>query len=191
MNVEAIVIRKIPVREHDQLVVLYSREFGKMSAAARGSLRIHSKQALAIDEGNLIHCDLVSGKAGPIMTGAQSVRSFSGAKQSSVRWAAAQFFLQAVDAIAFDEQPDAHLWESLLSALVLLDGSPDEAALSVFRGCQGSLLEALGYGRQSDAILTSDVANRSPMDEQFEAIAQRRLSALDLFYDVAAGRHVW
>jgi recombinational DNA repair protein (RecF pathway) len=110
VNIEAIVIRKVPIREHDQLVVLYSESMGKMAASARGSLRAHSTQALAIDEGNRISCELVDGKSGPIMTGAQASRSFSHIKGSPLRWAAAQFFLQAVDAIVYEAQPDAHLW---------------------------------------------------------------------------------
>ncbi|MEK9209067.1 MAG: DNA repair protein RecO, partial [Patescibacteria group bacterium] len=184
MNIEAVVIRKVPVREHDQLAVLYSREAGKMTAAARGSLRMHSKQALALDEGNLIHCELVNGKAGPIMTGAQAVRSYSGAKSSSIRWAAVQFFLQTIDTLVYDAQPDEHLWSCLTGILTQLDETTDDTALTVFRRCQGLLLETLGYGVQHPSAFASAGMNRGAMDEQFEAIAQRRLTALDLFYDV-------
>ncbi len=191
MNIEATVIRKMPIREHDQLVVLYSREVGKMTAAARGSLRIHSKQALALDEGNLIHCELVDGKAGPIMTGAQAVRSYSSAKSSVLRWAAAQFFLQTIDALVYDEQPDVLLWSCLTDTLTRLDEAADGDALSVFRRCQGSLLEVLGYGARNETAVASVRIHRGAMDEQFEVIAQRRLTALDLFYDVAARQYSW
>lgn len=186
MNIEAIVIRKVPIREHDQLVVLYSESMGKMAASARGSLRAHSTQALAIDEGNRISCELVDGKSGPIMTGAQASRSFSHIKGSPLRWAAAQFFLQAVDAIVYEAQPDAHLWGCLCSVLGELDAARDEHVLTLFRQGQGAMLDAFGYGTQDDATIASQVVSRSKMDEQFEAIAQRRLSSLDLFYDVAA-----
>lgn len=191
MNIEAVVIRKVPVREHDQLAVLYSREAGKMTAVARGSLRIHSKQALALDEGNLIHCELVNGKADPIMTGAQATRSYSGAKSSPVRWAAMQFFLQAIDTLVYDAQPDEQLWACLTSVLTRLDTATNDEALAVFRRCQGQFLGVLGYGIPSEAVVASAHINRGAMDEQFEVIAQRRLTALDLFYDVAARRHSW
>jgi len=191
MNIEAIIIRKIPVREHDQLVVFYSREEGKMTAVARGSLRLHSKQALALDEGNDVRCELVNGKAGPIMTGAQAVRSYSSAKSSPVRWAAVQFFLQAIDTLVFEEQPDVPLWDCMTSMLAQLDACSDGDVLAVFRRCQGQLLETLGYGGQQSATTASSYINRSAMDEQFEAIAQRRLTSLDLFYDVAARPNSW
>jgi DNA repair protein RecO len=186
MNIEAIVIRKLPIREHDQLVVLFSKEAGKMTVAARGSLRMHSKQALALDEGNVIRCELVDGKAGPIMTGAQAVRAYSSAKGSAVRWAAVQFFLQAVDVLVFDEQADLRLWSCLTAILARLDETGDEGAVQAFRLCQAQLLEVLGYGAQTVSVSTVARVSRGELDGQFEAIAQRRLTALDLFYEVAA-----
>lgn len=181
----------MPVREHDQLVVLYSKEAGKLKATARGSLRINSKQALALDDGNLIHCELVQGKAGPIMTGAQAVQTYSSAKTSPLRWAAAQFFLQAIDSLVFDEQPDNQLWSCLNDCLARLDSAPDNETVAIFRRCQGRLLESLGYGVPGDVSMASEQTNRGALDSQFEEIAQRRLTALDLFYEVAARRTMW
>lgn len=175
MHIEAVVIKKVPLREHDQLVVLYSRTAGKLAAVAKGSLRPHSKQALAIDEANLVQCELVAGKHGMIMTGAQSVRAYANVKSSFVRWAAAQFFLQAIDVLVYDAQPDERLWECLTGALAQLDVASDDAAVAVFRRCQHRLLETLGYGTCPEPAL----------DETFEQLAQRRLSALALLQDVA------
>lgn len=184
VHIEAIVIRKRPVREHDQFVVLYSRELGKLGALAKGSLRGHSKQAHALDEASTVRCELVEGKGGPIMTGAQSVRSLSGAKRSPLVWASVQFFLQSIDAVVFDSQPDESLWSSLDATLLELDRADEHDVLEVFRTGQRRLLAALGYGnppRDDHARWT-----RSALDEQFETIAQKRLSSLDLLYDVAA-----
>lgn len=184
MHIEAIVIRKKPVREHDQLVVLYSRELGKITAVAKGSLRGHSRQALALDEGSLLRCELIDGRGGPIMTGAQSTRSLSNAKRSSVAWAAVQFFLQATDAVVFDAQPDAALWECLQETLLALDASSSADALSTYRSGQRRLLATLGYGRLAQE--TDERWGRCELDAQFEIIAQRKLTAIDLVYDVAA-----
>lgn len=188
MNIEAVVIKKIPIREHDQLVVLYSAQLGKCAAIAKGSLRGHSTQALALDEGNLIRGELVSGKTGFIMTGAQTMRGRAHAKSSPVRWAGAQCVLQIVDMLVYDHQPDAHLWACLTDALHRFDSIADDAVLATFRSVQGALLNVLGYGTQDEALLTSTRGNRTAMDEQFEHIAQRRLTAIDVFYDVAARR---
>ncbi|MCC6934443.1 MAG: DNA repair protein RecO [Candidatus Yanofskybacteria bacterium] len=182
MHVRAIVIRKIPVREHDQLVVLYTKEAGRLAATAKGSLRASSAQALALDEGNMIECELVQGRNGLLITGAQVSRAFSGAKSSVARWAAAQFFLQVIQLSVYDEQPDIQLWRHLVDVLEQVDGASADALLSVFRSCQGRMLEVLGYGASGAAQLVSHIG-RTPLDDRFEEIAQRRMASLDLLYD--------
>lgn len=183
MHIEAVVIRKIPVREHDQMVVLYTKEMGKLTAIAKGSMRARSTQALAIDEGNVIRCELVAGRSGPIMTGAQVVRAFSSAKGTVAGWAAAQFFLQVVSAAVYDEQPDAHLWACICDALHEMDATPRAELLGAFRRQQAAVLEVLGYGASGEHALQSAHAGRSSLDDRFEQIAQRSFSSLDLFYD--------
>ncbi len=185
MHIEAIVIRKQPIREYDQFVVLYSRELGKVSALAKGSLRPQSRQALSLDEGSRVQCELVEGRISPIMTGTQAITSLSGAKRDSRTWAAAQVFLQAVDTVVFDAQPDQELWDCLVSILDKLNSVAPSEVLTVYREGQEKLLRALGYG-QHQHHLASARWTRTTLDEQFEVIAQRRLSSIDFLYDVAA-----
>lgn len=173
---EALVITKATVREHDQLVTLYCRELGKTTAVAKSILKSHSVQALQLDNGNLIRCELVSGKGTPIITGAQAIRCYSRAKSSPLRWAAAQFFLQVVDVMVYDHQQDLKLFDCLLATFGELDRVPDDQVMPLFRRCQAELLGILGYG-------SSLVAGRE-LDDQYERIAQRRLATLTLFYDM-------
>lgn len=189
MIIEAVVVKKLPLREHDQLVVLYSKEAGKLSAVAKSSLRAHSKQGLALDEGNLIQCELVSGKAGYVMAGAQAIQAFHQWKSSPIRWAAMQFFLQVIDVIVYDGQSDPRLWVWLTETLARLENANDDDAVAAFRSCQTSLLATLGYGRPDADEMLLVCASRTAIDERFECIAQRHLAALDLFYDIAAQRH--
>ncbi len=184
VHIEAIVIRKRPIREYDQWVVLYSRELGKISALAKGSLRFHSRQALSLDEGSTMQCELIEGRSSPIMTGTQALRSLSNAKRDPRVWAAVQVFLQAVDTVVFDAQPDSTLWECLVGILSELEAATPESVLVVYRRGQGQLLEALGYGHQGEQERSLRWV-RTALDEQFEVIAQRRLSSIDLLYDVA------
>lgn len=185
MHIEAIVIRKQPIREYDQLVVLYSRELGKVSALAKGSLRPQSRQALSLDEGSRVHCELVEGRMSPIMTGTQAISSLSGAQRDARAWAAAQVFLQAVDTVVFDAQPDQELWDCLVGILDRLNSSSSSEVLTAYREGQEKLLYALGYGQQQRHMASARWA-RTALDEQFEVIAQRRLSSIDFLYDVAA-----
>jgi DNA repair protein RecO len=181
MNLSAIVIRRMPLREHDQLVVLYGQSTGRLAAVAKGSLRQGSRQAPALDEGNIVSCELVPGRTDlSIMTGSQAQRCWAQAKSSAASWAVAQFFLQAVDSIVYDAQPDPGLWTVLTSVLDELDSGADP--LTVLRRGQADMLEALGYGRRP---VPRPVAVRDGLDDEFDRIAQRHLTALDLVYHLA------
>jgi DNA repair protein RecO (recombination protein O) len=183
MLIEALVIKTSPTREHDKLVTLYSPELGKITAIAKSALKHGSVQALQLDAGNHIRCELVSGHGMPIITGAQAIRCFSGAKSSPVLWAAAQFFLQVVDVIVYDQQPDQELWTCLTDTLAEFDrGEP--AVLATMRRRQDELLGVLGYGRAEGPDADWSRSGRIEMDDAYERIAQRRLGTLDLFYDL-------
>ena len=170
MLTEAIIIKKVPRREHDQLVVLYSREHGKLAVVAKGSLKGSSRQRPALDEGNIIRGELVPSRAGmSILTAAQAQNCWRSLKASPTAWAAAQFFLEAVDVLVYDSQPDGALWNTLTGALAALDTTTDVPA--EFRRQQGILLDTLGYGRA-----------QVPLGEEFERIAGRAFRSLNLFY---------
>lgn len=180
MHVDAVVLRVQPIREHDQLVTLYTRQSGKMSVLAKGSLQRHSKQALALDVGNSIQCELVAGRAGVLMTGAQSVQCRSYAKHTPTGMAALFAITHTFTAVVFDAQADEQLWQWLTTALAALDQAPSGDELQVVRAQQAAFLSVLGYGAQTwDA---SWRAAPSPLDDAIDRIAQRRVGATDLLY---------
>lgn len=184
MLVEAIVIKKNPTREHDQLVTLYCRELGKTTGIARSILKAHSVQALQLDEGNLMRCELVPGKGSHIITGAQAVRCYSNLKASPAGCAAMQFFLQIVDTLVYDHQQDEALFACLTGTLAALDRVPAQDVVAVFRQCQRDLLGVLGYGYTIADI--SSRRGRTDTDDLYEQIAQKKLGTIDLFYEMVS-----
>lgn len=186
MHVDGLILRTAPSREHDRVVVLYTRQLGKVVAVARGSQRARSRQAPALDTGNTVRCELVAGRTMPIIAGAHAVRCHADAKRSPIRWAAAHCVLQAADAVVFDGQQDEALWSVLVGSLAALDEARDADAIGVLRTWQAHVLEALGYG--APATHAGSAAVRSVLDERFEQIAGRRLSSVDLLYRLAEGR---
>ncbi|HUO75542.1 MAG TPA: recombination protein O N-terminal domain-containing protein [Candidatus Paceibacterota bacterium] len=178
MHIEGIVIRKERRREHDQHVVLYTRQAGKLSVLAKSSLKNTSHQRAALDDGNLVRAELVPSRSGAfILTSAQAQSCWHTAKAAPQAWAAAQFFLEAVDVLVFDNQTDELLWDALTGALAALDGAAD--VMPTFRRCQGALLEALGYGTSPNP------------DEVFEQIAQRKFKSLELLYGLIGTADPW
>lgn len=161
MKTKAIVIKKTNVNEYDQMVTCYTEEFGTLRALARGICRPTSVQALHLDHLNLVEFELVYGRALPIITGAQVIDPSRVIKSSLARLAAAQFFVEVLDKISFENQRDPHLWQLLHNLLVSFNNTENEMLVNEFRSYQKKFLEVLGYAPQIQrcVVCATDVMN--------------------------------
>lgn len=144
MRTKAIIIKKQNTNEYDQLITCYTKEFGKITAIAKSILKHSSVQAMHLDVLNLVEFDLISGRATPIITGAQCINSHRQIKQSLPALASAQFFMEVLDKIVMDGEKDASLWEFLIGILEKLKSNTSNP-LPVLRNGQAELLKLLGY----------------------------------------------
>jgi DNA repair protein RecO len=178
MRINALVIRKQPTGEYDQLITCYAKELGKLTAVARSSLKSNSIQGQQLDVLNLVSFELVSGKYWPIITGAQCEKAFPVIKSSLPALAMSYFFLEAISKIVFDHQPDEKLWNFLADILEELDQNRISSAQFMER--QKNLLDILGYG--ADGQLAG--YDNMPIDLVFENLAARRFKSLDFLYSI-------
>lgn len=188
MRTKAIIIKKQPTNEYDELVTCYTEEFGKLTAVAKSILKGSSMQAMHLDNLNLVDFELINGKSMPIIAAAQTERSFRNIKSHLPLLAASQFFTDVIDKMVFDLQRDDSLWEFMLDVLEKLDSRVrPETALTFFRQQQFYMLGILGYGTEVASAVS--VANphyrgRSETDHTFEYALGSRLKSLDFIYSV-------
>ena len=144
MNIEAFVIKKQTTNEYDALVTLYSKEIGRVEAVAKSIMKPTSIQSMHVGAMNLITCDLVEGKSYPIITGAQSEKTFSKLKSNLSSLAIANYICESVYKMTFTYQADDELWNFLKSTFSDLntDKEQDHNALLKFGS---ELLSVLGY----------------------------------------------
>lgn len=149
MHLKAFVIRKQQANEYDQQVTLYSKELGRVDAVAKSILKPNSIQAMHLDDMNLISCELVEGRAYPIITGAQSKRAFSGLKSNLSSLAVANYICESIYKMTFVYQSDENLWEFIADSFDCLDAerSADLKTLTKFGG---RLLSVLGYSPNTE-----------------------------------------
>lgn len=157
MRTKAIVIRKMAAGEHDQMVTLYSEDFGTMRAMARGSFRPTSLQSMHVETLNLIDFEVIHGRAWPIISSAMMLSSYDGIKTSLPKLAAVQFFTEVLDKIAFENEKDTKLWEFLNTMLADFDGAAEADTLPLFRNYQAEFLKVLGYAPQIDRCVVCSV----------------------------------
>ena len=173
MRTKAIIIKKQPTNEYDELITCYTQEFGKLTAVAKSVLKGSSMQAMHLDNFNLVDFELINGRSIPIIAAAQSENSFRNIKSSLPTLAVAQFFMDVLDKMVFDLQKDESLWEFMIDVLEKLDSRvKPETALTFFRQQQFYLLGVMCYHSGDD------------LDRDFEYALGTRLRSLDFIYRV-------
>lgn len=148
MRTKAIVIRKMQANEYDQIVTLYSEDYGTMRAMARGVCKPTSVQSMHLELLNAIEFEVIHGKSMPIISSAVMSRQHREVKDSLSKLAAVQFFTEVLDKIAFENEKDAGLWEFLNTMLVDFDTASATDVLPLFRKHQAGFLKVLGYAPQ-------------------------------------------
>lgn len=146
---QAIIIKKTPVKEHDELVVCYSKEGGKKTYIAKSVFRHTSRQASHLDLFNLIDFSAVKGNGHPIIASAVCLNAFQNLKSNLQALSVAHFISDVFDKAVLAEQTDEKLWNYLSNWLVKLD----ELAISkhivwpvVMKSVQQEIAQTMGYG---------------------------------------------
>ncbi|MBI2669769.1 MAG: DNA repair protein RecO [Candidatus Yanofskybacteria bacterium] len=154
-KMQAVVLKKIPIREYDELVICYTKDAGKQVYQVKSVLLPTSKQAGHLDILNLVDFSLVTPKSfasgqsknsHPIITSAYCLEAFPRLKSSLSAMAAAFFLLECFDKLIFEGEPDSKLWNFLISKLHYYD-TPLESTRTalVIADSRQELLKILGY----------------------------------------------
>ncbi|MEK7615941.1 MAG: DNA repair protein RecO [Patescibacteria group bacterium] len=114
---QAIVLKKQPIREHDELIMCYTQHAGKQRYVAKSSQLASSLQGSHLDVLNHISFNLVAGKHFDILASAQAVNTFPELKSSLSALANTFFILECFDKLVYDNEPDEKLWQFLLDRL--------------------------------------------------------------------------
>lgn len=161
-----VVIKKTDIGEYNQLVTLYTAEFGKVTAIAKSLKKPSSKQAGHLDIFNLTDFLIVPGKNYPIITSAQNVETFSRLKSSLPAISTGFFILEAFNRLVYDHEKDPALWDFLNDSLYKLNEEKEE---NILDDIKKELLNVLGYSRN---------LNSKEADYFLESLGYKKFSSL-------------
>ncbi|MFH1206981.1 MAG: DNA repair protein RecO [Patescibacteria group bacterium] len=113
---EGIVLKHSPWREADRIIVLFSRDYGKMSVVARSARKISSKLAGSIEPVTLLLVSVVRGKRYDTLAGAEEIYTYPLLRRSLPATAMAMLIGEVIDRSMFPSQNDRQIF-------VLLDQS--------------------------------------------------------------------
>ncbi len=171
---DAIVIRLVDFSETSCVVTLFSRDYGKIAALAKGARRPKGPFDSALDL--LTVCRIVflhkSSDALDLLTEAKMVRRFRSASRSLPHLYAAYYIAELLAALTDDADPHEELFDAALAAITALDELADvEATVVRFELetlrilghlpsvdlCTGCGMEIVGEGRVAFGLLTGGV----------------------------------
>lgn len=150
-SASAIVLRRIDLGEKDRILTILSREHGKMSAVAKGARRPGSKLGGASEPMTYSRMFLSSGRDLDVLTQAEVKESFPNAKSSITSVAYGVYMLELADRFLEDHQPNPDLFDTLLSAMYVLESGTDPEITGRYFELQ--LLSILGYDPHYDTCL--------------------------------------
>lgn len=151
----AIVLRRINIGETDRIVTLYTREKGKLSSIAKGARRHLSKLAGATELFTYGRYFLASGRELDIITQTEVKESFPGIRKDLNRIAHATYICEMVNAFVEEREANYGIFDTLLSALYLLESEVDPEVVA--RYFELNLMSLMGYRPELDQCIRCDV----------------------------------
>mgnify|MGYP001048374609 CR=1 FL=1 len=109
-KVEAIIITHREYGEADRLLVIYSREAGKINAIAKGVRRAHSRKAGHLEPFTRTLLMLAHGKSLWIVTQAETVEAYSPIKEDLLKTGYAAYILELLNKLTSEEEPNPALY---------------------------------------------------------------------------------
>jgi DNA repair protein RecO (recombination protein O) len=163
------VVKKQNTNEYDQLITCYTEEFGRLTAIAKSILKKSSLQAMHLDVLNLVEFELVNGRAMPIIASAHSENIFKNIKGSMKKFAVANFFMDVIDKLIFDNEKDPKIWNLLTAVMAELNTAEENKAIKILRNGQKEFLRISGYSPRTDncAICLTKVDNQEELDHEW------------------------
>ena len=128
-NYTAVILKKQPFGEADEIVTLYTQELGKLRVLAKSSKAAASKLQHALQSLFLIDARVAGSKDFPKIIGAEIKNSFPGIRQNLTAAKYAFYGVELVLKFSPDEQKNQSLFELLKDFLSFLDTALDNAEL--------------------------------------------------------------
>lgn len=145
-SVEALVLRRFDWGEADRLVVLYSREQGKLRAVAKGVRKMRSRKAGHLEPFTHVKLLLGRGRDIDIITQAEAINLNQNLREDILLASYASYLVELLDRFTAEEGPNRALFRLLLESLGRLGSGLDPGI--VMRYYEIRLLDLAGYRPQ-------------------------------------------
>lgn len=143
----AFVLKKEGRGEADEILTLYTKEFGKLNVLARGIKKMKSKLRSAIDLFYLSEIEFIQGKIYKTLTDAIPIEKFKKIRKNLIKLKVAQKISETLDDLIKGEERDEKTWNLLKETFKKLNADilKTKAYLLIYYYFLWNLLSILGY----------------------------------------------
>jgi DNA repair protein RecO (recombination protein O) len=142
-HAEAVVLRHNDWGEADRILVLYTREMGKIRAIAKGVRKIRSRKAGHLEPFTRVHLYMARSRDLPIITQAETVEAYQPLREDLLRTGYAAYLIELLDRFTSEEGENRQLYTLLTDSLARLAADP--IPWLVVRYYEIRLLDLLGF----------------------------------------------
>lgn len=171
---ESIILKRRNVGEGDRILTLFARQFGKISASARGVRKVSSKRGPHIEVFNRVIVTLHKGAGLDTLTEVSPVASYEAIRKDLQRVGAAYYLCELVDGLLPDGQAHEDVFALLCDAFETLAKVKKERIGVLRERFTAALLRALGYLERGRKPPTG------ALDSYVEQLLERRLKTVRL-----------
>jgi len=152
---EAIVLRRTDFGEADRLLTLYTRDFGKIRAIAKGARKPQTRKTGHVELFMRTDFLLAKGKSIDIITQAELVEAYAQLRTDLVRTTYAAYAAELIDSLTAEADRDLDKYNLLANALDWISSDNDlllaaryyELRLLAYAGLQPQLFRCVHCGR--------------------------------------------
>lgn len=140
---EAVVLRHSDYGEADRILVLYTRENGKVRAIAKGARKIRSRKAGHLEPFTRVSLQMAQGRDMPIVTQAETIDAYLPLREDLLKTGYAAYVAEMIDRFFYEEGENQAVYRLLTDTLERISSLPD-AQLAI-RYFELHLLDLLGF----------------------------------------------
>jgi DNA repair protein RecO (recombination protein O) len=151
---QGIILKQTKLGEFDKIVTIYSPEFGKLRAVAKGACRPRSKLGGNVEPLTHSLMLLAKGRNLDIVTQSQTINGFLALKSDLWRMACGLYILELIDSFTIEGGENRPLFDLLLDILNQL--SEPDSSEAILRYFELHLLHHLGFRPQLRRCVNCD-----------------------------------
>lgn len=118
---EGIILRRFNANEWDRLMVVYTKEFGKVLVRAKSLRKKEAKMKSQLELFNYVHLILAKGKNMDTISGVVLLNGFPSIRKNLESLAAAFYIGELLDKLIVGPEKDERIWQLVLKAFNFLE----------------------------------------------------------------------